>query len=69
MSLSKRKSSWNNTIYSFSRRHTLDGYLTIMWPQVASIQMPTRQVYAREMMGWAALAAVVLLLGAGPLRD
>jgi hypothetical protein len=40
-----------------------DGYMTIMWPHVTSIQMPTRQVYIRQTMGWTALAAVVLLFG------
>lgn len=40
-----------------------DGYITAMWPAITEIRLPTRQVYVRELAGWAALIAVVLIFG------
>jgi hypothetical protein len=40
-----------------------DGYITAMWPTVASIRLPTTQVYARQIAGWVALVVIVLIFG------
>jgi hypothetical protein len=40
-----------------------DGYITVMWPAVAAIRLPSTQVYTRQLIGWLALGAIVLLFG------
>jgi hypothetical protein len=40
-----------------------DGYITAMWPTVASLSLPTARVYRRQIIGWVALVAIVLLFG------
>jgi hypothetical protein len=40
-----------------------DGYITAMWPTVASISLPTTEVYSRQIAGWVALIAIVVLFG------
>jgi hypothetical protein len=41
-----------------------DGYITVMWPAVAAIRLPSTQVYTRQVIGWVALGAIVMLFGA-----
>ena len=38
-----------------------DGYLTVHWPQIASLHLPQAAVRERELIGWAGLIGLTLL--------
>lgn len=40
-----------------------DGYLTIVWPRIDSLTLPTGAERTREGIGWIALVALALLFG------
>jgi hypothetical protein len=42
---------------------TPDGYLNVMWHEIASLRLPEDQVHKRQIVGWLALLAVTGLFG------
>ena len=40
-----------------------DGYITVHWPKIASLDMPRAAVRNREWIGWAGLIGLALLFG------
>jgi hypothetical protein len=46
-----------------------DGYLTVLWPQVASLSVADSEQRTHELLGWAVLLAVVVAFGWLAIRE
>jgi hypothetical protein len=46
-----------------------DGYLTAVWPAIDTISMPESQMRIRMLLGWLALAAIVVVFGLLAARE